>query len=137
MVLITNGSSQSQRHKIDKSNLSGLFDLILIEGGQGIGKPFFEIHERALAALDLTAEEVWMIGDNMEWDVIAPQSVGIKGIWVKNKNLTLPCGIEPFLTITNLTEIECHKSQQEPKFQLAFLAFLVCSPALLVMVLRM
>lgn len=35
------------------------------------------IFEIALAKLGLKADEAWMVGDNLEWDIEAPQKVGI------------------------------------------------------------
>ncbi len=106
LALITNGSSKFQRHKLENFGLSDLFDIILIEGEQGVGRPFIEIYEIALEALKLKAKDVWMIGDNLEWDVVAPQSIGIRGMWINNKKLSPPDGTKPFLTIPKLTEIE-------------------------------
>ena len=66
LALLTNGGSKGQRLKIDRFNLAMLFDVILIEGEVGFGKPDPRIYTKALAALDVPASEAWMIGDNLE-----------------------------------------------------------------------
>ena len=33
------------------------------------------------SALGVEAHETWMVGDNLEWEVVAPQRLGIHAIW--------------------------------------------------------
>ena len=40
------------------------------------------MYRLALEELDVEPHEAWMVGDSLEWDVEAPQKIGIKGIWV-------------------------------------------------------
>jgi FMN phosphatase YigB (HAD superfamily) len=35
-----------------------------------------------MQALGITASETWMIGDNLEWQVVASQRLGIYAIWI-------------------------------------------------------
>jgi putative hydrolase of the HAD superfamily len=35
-------------------------------------------------------EEAWMVGDNLEWDVAAPQRLGLRGVWVDGPGQGLP-----------------------------------------------
>jgi putative hydrolase of the HAD superfamily len=71
-----------------------LFDLILIEGELGYGKPDRRVYARALAELDVAPAETWMVGDRLEWDVFPAQAFGIYGIWVDVSGAGLPSGIE-------------------------------------------
>src|SRR5258705_12275861 len=48
LALLTNGGSTGQREKLAKFDLESLFDLILIEGELGFGKPDPRVFERAL-----------------------------------------------------------------------------------------
>ncbi len=66
-----------QRSKINRFGLADLFDLILIEGEVGFGKPDPRVYERALESLGVAAGDTWMVGDNLEWDVAEPQRQGI------------------------------------------------------------
>jgi putative hydrolase of the HAD superfamily len=34
-----------------------------------------------MAALGVSATDTWMVGDNLEWEVAAPQRLGIYAIW--------------------------------------------------------
>lgn len=94
LALVTNGTAQDQRRKIERFDLAGYFDGAFIEGEQGVGKPHSEIYERALAALGCRPAEAWSIGDNLEWDVFAPQRLGIYGIWVDRRGRGLPAESE-------------------------------------------
>ncbi len=109
-ALITNGSSESQRQKIERFGLEKHFDEILIEGEQGYGKPDERIYRKALSSLGVEAEESWMVGDNIVWDVLAPQKLGVRGVWVdyRKQGFRSRNGNRPFLSIHTLPEIIGH-----------------------------
>jgi putative hydrolase of the HAD superfamily len=79
--LITNGDGATQRGKIARFALEGHFDHIQIEGEHGFGKPEERAYRHALTALKTEAAQTWMVGDNLEWEVAAPQRLGIYAIW--------------------------------------------------------
>jgi putative hydrolase of the HAD superfamily len=89
-ALITNGSAPAQRGKIERFNLAGYFDYILIEGEYGIGKPDPAVYTATLTSLRIPARDAWMVGDNLEWDVAAPQRLGILGIWIDGDGQGVP-----------------------------------------------
>lgn len=90
MALITNGSSEKQRWKINKYCLSEFFEFILIEEEVGFGKPDTQVFELALKKLKLKPSDVWMVGDNLVWDIEAPQKLGIFAIWNDYRRKGLP-----------------------------------------------
>ena len=57
-----------------------LFDYIGIEGEVGVGKPDPQAYLLALSALGAQPSMTWMIGDNVEWDVAAPQRLGMQAV---------------------------------------------------------
>jgi putative hydrolase of the HAD superfamily len=107
LALLTNGGSRLQRIKIDRFSLAPLFDTILIEGEVGFGKPDPRIYARALDALDVPATDAWMVGDNFEWDVAAPQREGIAGIWIDAHGRGVPAGrmVQPHRIIGRLADL--------------------------------
>jgi putative hydrolase of the HAD superfamily len=107
LALITNGGSQPQRKKIERFELANYFDCIIIEEEFGAGKPDQSVYLYALEQLGVQPDEAWMIGDNFEWEVIAPQRLGIKGIWINHKGAdpALYSTTQPFITITTLRDI--------------------------------
>jgi len=106
-VLITNGSSEKQRGKINRFCLSSYFEFCLIEEEVGFGKPDTRVYEIALMKLGLKADEVWMVGDNLKWDIEAPQKVGIFSIWndYRKKGLPEDAAIIPDKIIHSISEL--------------------------------
>lgn len=82
LALITSGSGERQRGKVKKHGLEVFFDVILIEGEIGYGKPEERVYLEALEQLGVTPSETWMVGDGLEWDIETAQKLGILGIWV-------------------------------------------------------
>lgn len=89
LALVTNGCSRRQRNKVNRFDLAKYFDCIIIEEEFGAGKPDPRVYLHAVQQLGVNINETWMVGDNFEWEVIAPQELGMKGIWIN------PLGIEP------------------------------------------
>ncbi len=81
LALVTNGTSAAQRAKIERFDLEHRFHHIQIEGEHGFGKPEERAYRHALASLGAAPHEAWMVGDNLEWEVVAPQRLGIHAIW--------------------------------------------------------
>ena len=106
-ALITNGSADVQRTKIKAFGLERFFDLVLIEGEFGAGKPAEKVYRHALAELGVSPGQTWMVGDNLEWEVKAPQQLGIFGIWHDHMRRGLPEGseIKPDKIVHRISEI--------------------------------
>jgi putative hydrolase of the HAD superfamily len=105
--LLTNGDGETQRYKIERFGLAKYFERILIEGEIGFGKPDVRIYWLALSALGLKPEQTYMVGDNLNWDVEAPQQMGIKAIWIDRKKTGLPVGstTAPHRVIRDISEV--------------------------------
>lgn len=89
-ALLTNGAAESQRGKVDRFQLAHLFDAILIEGELGYGKPDPRVYRNALEKLGVKPEEATMVGDNLEFDVLAPQELGVSGVWIDFRGEGVP-----------------------------------------------
>jgi putative hydrolase of the HAD superfamily len=107
LALITNGAAQPQRAKVERFELTHRFHHIQIEGEHGFGKPEERAYRHAMAALGVEAHETWMVGDNLEWEVIAPQRLGIHAIWHDSLGGGLPPGTDakPDRIIRSLREL--------------------------------
>lgn len=92
LALITNGAEDVQRAKIVRFGLARFFRSILIEGAMGMGKPDPAVYRRALADLAVHPHEAWFVGDHLEWDVSAPQALGIHAIWHDHEGRGLAVG---------------------------------------------
>ena len=73
LALVTNGAGDTQRAKVERFELAHRFDHIQIEGECGFGKPEERAYLHAMEALEVKPDETWMVGDNLEWEVAAPQ----------------------------------------------------------------
>jgi len=107
LALVTNGSGAAQRVKIDRFGLVPLFDCIVIEGEFGVGKPDERVYLHACRQLGVAPAEAWMIGDRLDWDVAAPQRLGILTVWVDNAVHGLPPSspVRPDRIIRSLPEL--------------------------------
>lgn len=108
LALVTNGDALQQRDKIERHDLARYFDTILIEGEFGCGKPQERVYREALRRLGVGPDGVWMVGDNLEWDVLAPQRLGLMGAWIDRDGAGLPpasADARPQRIIRSLTEL--------------------------------
>lgn len=107
MALVTNGDARTQRAKVERFALAPLFDHVQIEGEAGFGKPEVEAYRHALQALGVEAHEAWMVGDNLEWEVAAPQRLGIYSIWHDHLGEGLPpdSPVRPDRIIRSIAEL--------------------------------
>src|SRR3984885_8418414 len=107
LALITNGAGPPQRAKVVRFALEHRFDHIQIEGEHGFGKPEERAYTHAMEVLGVEPHETWMVGDNLEWEVVGPQRLGIHAIWHDGYGVGLPPGspIKPDRIIRRLKEL--------------------------------
>jgi len=108
LALVTNGDALQQRDKIERHDLARYFGAIVIEGEFGCGKPQEKVYREALRQLGVGPAGVWMVGDNLEWDVIAPQRLGLRGVWIDREGAGLPpapVDARPHRIIRSLSEL--------------------------------
>jgi len=111
--LVTNGASAAQRAKIERFDLARFFDVIVVEGEAGYGKPDRRVFERALAALDARPERALMAGDNFECDVLGALGAGLHAVWIDavrpyrpvGSPLSRPAAPRPHATVTSFVEL--------------------------------
>ena len=107
LALVTNGDAVQQRDKIERHDLARYFGAILIEGEFGCGKPEERVYREALRRLGVSPEGAWMVGDHLEWDVFAPQRLGLTGVWLDRGGAGLPAQADarPHRIIGSLSEL--------------------------------
>jgi putative hydrolase of the HAD superfamily len=107
LALITNGAGEDQRHKIARFELEHRFHHIQIEGEHDFGKPVPRAYRHAMETLGVGAHETWMVGDNLEWEVIAPQKLGIHAVWYDPHGDGLPAdsAARPDRVVRTLSEL--------------------------------
>jgi putative hydrolase of the HAD superfamily len=107
LALLTNGDARMQREKIERFDLARYFDVVVIEGEFGAGKPDARVFRHALAALAAEPARTWMIGDNLEWDVAGARGVGVGAVWIDRAGQGLPAETpaRPDRIIASLAEL--------------------------------
>ena len=95
LLLLTNGSPDLQNTKLTITpELVPYFDVIVISGDFGRGKPDPTIFEHALERVGLQKDEAIMVGDNLMTDVLGASRAGIKTVWInrhdKERNEVIP-----------------------------------------------
>jgi putative hydrolase of the HAD superfamily len=102
LALITNGAAEPQRAKVVCFALEHRF-----EGEHGFGKPEERAYTHAMEVLGVGPGETWMVGDNLEWEIVAPQPLGIYAIWHDGYGVGLPRNspIRPDRIIRRLSEL--------------------------------
>ncbi len=88
--LLTNGDARMQRAKLARWDLARFFDVIVIEGEFGAGKPDAAVFRHALGVLGVGAGQAAMIGDNLVWDVEGARRVGLHAVWLDRAGRGLP-----------------------------------------------
>ncbi|MDA1190436.1 MAG: HAD family hydrolase [Candidatus Poribacteria bacterium] len=101
-ALLTNGASSVQREKIANVGIESRFDVIVVTGEFGVGKPDATVFYETLARMDATPQTTVMVGNSLERDIIGAKNAGLKSIWL---NLDGQESVEPDATIRSLTEL--------------------------------
>lgn len=105
--LVTNGDATQQRDKIERHDLARFFDVVVIEGEFGAGKPDESVYRHALEALGAEPGHAWMVGDHLEFDVEGSRRVGLRAAWIDRARAGLPagCAARPDRIIASLREL--------------------------------
>jgi putative hydrolase of the HAD superfamily len=106
LALLTNGVVDLQREKIEGAGLESHFDVITISGEVGLGKPDRQVFDLTLKRLDLSADEVVMVGNSLESDIAGANGVGMKSVWLNRINAKNDTQTKPDAEITNLDMLE-------------------------------
>lgn len=82
LIVVSNGFSEVQYTKIDRSGLRECFEDIVLSEEVGIQKPNPGIYHLALRRNGLSADEVLMIGDSHFSDISGAAAAGIDQLWL-------------------------------------------------------
>lgn len=70
---------------LERDDLAGLFDVVIVSGAVNKRKPSPEIFQKALAKLGVEAENTVFVGDTIDADVQGPRGVGMKTIYIERR----------------------------------------------------
>ena len=102
--IITNGFEEIQSKKMDSSNLSKYFDVIVTSESVGVKKPNPRVFQHALEVAKATKENSIMIGDSLEADIYGAINIGMQAIYCDFDNS--PKEDSAYKSITSLLELK-------------------------------
>jgi putative hydrolase of the HAD superfamily len=82
LAIVTNGLPTSQRWKLSRAGLDGLFSTVVVSGDLGVAKPSARLFLTALDRLCVNPSEAVVVGDNLELDVQGAKGAGIQSVWL-------------------------------------------------------
>lgn len=80
--IVTNGSPDSQRTKIEATGLERWIDAVVFAGHNTPAKPAPEPFERVLSVLGAPPESTVHIGDSVDTDVRGAHNAGLDSVWL-------------------------------------------------------
>ncbi|QDU00882.1 Pyrimidine 5'-nucleotidase YjjG [Gimesia chilikensis] len=107
LAVITNGSAELQRAKIEAAGIDQLIDHIWISEETGAAKPDRAIFAQALAALGVTPQQALFVGDHPHQDISGARQIGMHTCWMQ-LDRTFPGEFpEPHCQISSLDSLQC------------------------------
>jgi len=97
--VVTNGSSETQRAKLERLGLEQLFDRIIVSEEVGCRKPDSAIFRLAIAGWDVPAASVLVVGDDPVADIEGARASGLRALRVQHHD-----GIASLLMLENWLE---------------------------------
>jgi len=105
LALLSNGATDLQREKLEASGLAGYFEVVVISGEVGIGKPEPGIFLLALERLGVSPQSAVMVGDSLARDIKGAQAAGMRAVWLKRDGAPLSEGLRPDAIVRGLGEL--------------------------------
>ena len=101
----TNGASDIQRAKLERSGLAPLFHGVCVSEEAGARKPVRKFFETAAARCGTRLSAGgWMIGDNPETDIEGGRAAGLRTMWIA-AGRQWPTGVHsPDVVVADVTE---------------------------------
>ena len=105
--IITNGFTELQQVRLERTGFLEHFDLLVISEQVGVAKPHPDIFEHALAAMGTPARDrVLMVGDNPDSDIVGGHLAGLHTCWLNADNKPTPNYINPHYQVASMAELE-------------------------------
>ncbi|SFD12334.1 pyrimidine 5'-nucleotidase [Pseudoalteromonas denitrificans] len=107
MGIITNGFTQLQTIRLERTGFKDAFSTLVISEQVGVAKPDIGIFEHAFETMKHPPKhEILMVGDNPHSDIQGGMNAGIDTCWLNTNNHTKPDGIEPTHEVSSLTQLK-------------------------------
>ncbi|KRE92511.1 dUMP phosphatase [Frateuria sp. Soil773] len=105
--LVTNGFTELQTARLERTGLKDAFSPLVISEQVGIAKPDARIFAHALALMgEPPRGQVLMVGDNPHSDILGGLNAGIRTCWFNPRGEAAPPGIEPHHQVDSLAALQ-------------------------------
>ncbi len=105
LALLTNGAPDLQRAKIGGTGLGEWFEVMVMSGELGIGKPDPRIFAATLERLRLTSRDVVMVGNSLDHDIAGARAADLGSVWINRTGEPPPTDFAPDAVISGLDEL--------------------------------
>lgn len=106
LTVVTNGSAQNQRRKLERIGLADNFDHVVVSGEAGFEKPDRRIFELALKMIQVCPVDALFVGDDPMRDILGASQAGLLTCWVRGNQIFPEGAPRPDLVVDHLTELE-------------------------------
>ena len=107
MGIISNTTNPEfiKEEELRQTKLSAYFEFAIFSSNAPYRKPHPSIFNAAISRLNMKAENILFVGDDLKMDVVGPQSVGMPTAWLNRDRSALVENIVPHYQITSLSEL--------------------------------
>jgi len=107
MGIITNGFTDLQAIRLEKTGMSQYFEHVIISEEVGVAKPDIAIFRHALEKMGMPCKsKVLMVGDNQHSDILGGINFGIETCWLNSYGIESDRSIAPCYTVSSLHELK-------------------------------
>ena len=100
-----------QREKLAASGLGDYFEIVVVSGEFGVGKPDPSIFRHALSQLRSDGSGAVMVGDNLTRDVDGAIAAGLEGVWINRRGQVPPEPRPGLAEISTLSDLRAALSR--------------------------
>jgi HAD superfamily hydrolase (TIGR01662 family) len=107
MGIISNTTNPEfiKEEELCRTGLSTYFEFAIFSSSTPYRKPHPSIFNAAISRLNVEAENILFVGDDLKIDVMGAQSVGMPTAWLNREGSSLVENISPHYQITSLSEL--------------------------------
>lgn len=105
--IITNGFTELQQIRLQRTGFADLFDTLVISEQVGVAKPHIDIFNHAFSLMGHPPKQhILMVGDNPQADIQGGINAGIDTCWLNRHSAARPDGITPHVEVTSLSQLQ-------------------------------
>jgi putative hydrolase of the HAD superfamily len=104
MGIITDGGINQQTDKLEQTNISKYFDIVLTADIACSAKPDPKFFKMACELAKAKPNECWYIGDLLEKDAIGANNAGLNGIWLNRTGIEQKHNVIEFKNLNTFTD---------------------------------